>query len=157
MSTLSDSMLLSQCILPACAKPMPSAWVLVQHMRKNQYEEALFRCEDDRYELDMLIEQNGSAIRAIRPLCEDIMKMSPEDKQNYRIPEGAMRPIHFRMIGKIYGEACSLLRWGSLTSCYLICVNTMHATCIDSSADLCSSRYRQVQSQEVLEQMCLLG
>ena len=84
-------------------------------MRKNQYEEALFRCEDDRYELDMLIEQNSSAIRAIRPLCEDIMKMSPEDKQNYRIPEGAMRPIHFRLIGKIYGEACSVLRWDSLT------------------------------------------
>ena len=85
------------------------ACVCAQHMRKNQYEEALFRCEDDRYELDMLIEQNTSAVRAIRPLCEDIMKMSPEDKQNYRIPDGAMRPIHFRMIGKIYGQ-CLLSR-----------------------------------------------
>lgn len=35
-------------------------------MRKNQYEEALFRCEDDRYELDMAIEQNMSAIRVRR-------------------------------------------------------------------------------------------
>ena len=25
-------------------------------MRKNQYEEALFRCEDDRFELDMVLE-----------------------------------------------------------------------------------------------------
>ena len=32
-------------------------------MRKNQYEEALFRCEDDRYEFEMCIEQNKSAMR----------------------------------------------------------------------------------------------
>jgi histone deacetylase complex regulatory component SIN3 len=32
-------------------------------MRKNQYEEALFRCEDDRYEFEMACEQNASAIR----------------------------------------------------------------------------------------------
>ena len=41
-----------------------------QHMRKNQYEEALFRCEDDRFELDMTIESNSSAIRAITPLVQ---------------------------------------------------------------------------------------
>ena len=34
-------------------------------MRKNQYEEALFRAEDDRYELDMCIEPGCGAIRAI--------------------------------------------------------------------------------------------
>ena len=91
----------------SCVQLVLNTCGALQHMRKNQYEEALFRCEDDRYELDMLIEQNTSAVRAIRPLCEDIMTMSPEDKQNYRIPEGAMRPIHFRMIGRIYGMACS--------------------------------------------------
>ena len=104
-------------------------------MRKNQYEESLFRCEDDRYELDMLIEQNSSAVRAIKPLCEDIMKMSPEDKQNYRIPEGAMRPIHFRMIGKIYGEALlspailslmPLLHVCKLSRSYLHAVSLQH-------------------------------
>lgn len=78
-------------------------------MRKNQYEEALFRCEDDRYELDMLIEQNSSAIRAMQPLYDDIGKLSPEEKQTYRIPEGGLLPIHYRMIGRIYGEAFLLL------------------------------------------------
>jgi paired amphipathic helix protein Sin3a len=34
-----------------------------QLMRKNQYEEALFRCEDDRFELDMCIETNASTLR----------------------------------------------------------------------------------------------
>ena len=37
-------------------------------MRKNQYEEALFRCEDDRFELDMVIERNTSTMRAMGPL-----------------------------------------------------------------------------------------
>ncbi len=32
-------------------------------MRKNQYEEALFRCEDDRYEFDICCEQNRSTMR----------------------------------------------------------------------------------------------
>ena len=37
----------------------------LQHMRKNQYEEALFRCEDDRFELDMAIECSRSAVKAL--------------------------------------------------------------------------------------------
>lgn len=79
----------------------------LQHMRKNQYEEALFRCEDDRYELDMVIESNSSAMHALRPLYEDIMKMTPEEKGTYRVPEKALSPIHYRCIQKIYGEGPS--------------------------------------------------
>ena len=41
-------------------------------MRKNQYEEALFRCEDDRFELDMVIERNASTMRAMAPLVDHI-------------------------------------------------------------------------------------
>ena len=33
--------------------------------RKNQYEESLFKCEDDRFELDMVIESNQSTVRHI--------------------------------------------------------------------------------------------
>ena len=40
-----------------------------QHYRKNQYEEALFRAEDDHFELDMIIDQNASAIKALRVRC----------------------------------------------------------------------------------------
>lgn len=51
----------------ACAAPAarPSG-PLLQHYRKNQYEEALFRAEDDHFELDMIIDQNWSAINALR-------------------------------------------------------------------------------------------
>lgn len=55
-------------------------------MRKNQYEEALFRCEDDRYEFEMACEQNASTIRVGRgryygPHAPPIsMKHTPSEK-----------------------------------------------------------------------------
>lgn len=36
-----------------------------KHYRKNQYEEALFRAEDDHFELDMVMSQNSSTIKAL--------------------------------------------------------------------------------------------
>ena len=32
-------------------------------MRRNQYEEILFRVEDDRFELEMLLERNASVLK----------------------------------------------------------------------------------------------
>ncbi|KAF2538502.1 hypothetical protein F2Q68_00019816, partial [Brassica cretica] len=40
-----------------------------KHMRKNQYEESLFRCEDDRFELDMLLESVNAAITQLNLRC----------------------------------------------------------------------------------------
>ena len=52
--------------------PLNNNWVSVtqgsedysfRSMRRNQYEEALFRIEDDRYDLELLIERNNSVMR----------------------------------------------------------------------------------------------
>ncbi|GMH20691.1 hypothetical protein Nepgr_022532 [Nepenthes gracilis] len=40
-----------------------------KHMHQNQYEESLFRCEDDRFELDMLLESVSSTAK----LAEDLL------------------------------------------------------------------------------------
>ncbi len=53
-----------------------SLCLFLQLMRKNQYEEALFRCEDDRYELDIYIETNKSTIRALKPLKDQIERLT---------------------------------------------------------------------------------
>lgn len=45
--------------------------------RKNIYEENLFKCEDERFELDMLIENNAAAIRALEPLAARIAALPP--------------------------------------------------------------------------------
>lgn len=81
----------------------------LQLMRKNQYEEALFRAEDDRFELDMVIECVSSTLQRLQPLAEQLEAMPPEDKSNFRIPEGALRPIHYRSIQKIYGMLAMVL------------------------------------------------
>ncbi|MCE0481851.1 hypothetical protein HAX54_039940 [Datura stramonium] len=43
-----------------------------KHMRKNQYEESLFRCEDDRFELDMLLESVNATTRRVENLLNKI-------------------------------------------------------------------------------------
>jgi paired amphipathic helix protein Sin3a len=42
--------------------PMGSEDYSFLKMRKNPYEDALFKCEDDRYELDMIIEGTNATI-----------------------------------------------------------------------------------------------
>lgn len=83
--------------------------VAAQHMRKNQYEEALFRCEDDRFELDMVIESNASAVRAITPLVQQLSELPPDEKATWRPPPNSLTPIHYRAIQKIYGKPLSSL------------------------------------------------
>lgn len=56
-----------------------------KHMRKNQYEEALFKVEDERFEIDMVIDSNMCTIRVLEPLAEEIQHM----KQIETLPRGA--------------------------------------------------------------------
>jgi paired amphipathic helix protein Sin3a len=39
--------------------------------RKNQYEEMLFKCEDDRFELDLVIELNASTVRVLEQMLKE--------------------------------------------------------------------------------------
>ena len=41
-------------------------------MRKNVFEDALFRCEDERHEIDMVLDNNAAAIRVLEPLADEI-------------------------------------------------------------------------------------
>jgi paired amphipathic helix protein Sin3a len=75
-----------------------------KHYRKNQYEEALFRAEDDHFELDMIIAQNASAIKALQPLAAALEGMSEEERAGWQLPEKALRAFHYRAVQRIYGE-----------------------------------------------------
>lgn len=82
-----------------------------KHMRKNQYEEALFKCEDDRFEIDMLIDTNLSTIRMLEPLCEEIQHIKQLEesetggpKFNFQLEKRHLSPIHINCISRIYGE-----------------------------------------------------
>jgi len=98
---------------PLCHEVLNDTWVNVtsgsedysfKQMRKNQYEESLFRCEDDRFELDMIIETNESCFKVLQPLMDKLEEMSPEDKASFRLPEEMLTPVHLRCVERIYGE-----------------------------------------------------
>lgn len=98
---------------PAVAPLLNDEWVSVtsgsedynfKHYRKNQYEDFLFMAEDDHFELDMIIDQNFSAIKAMQPLVELINGLSEEDRATWMLPEGALRAFHYRAVNRIYGD-----------------------------------------------------
>lgn len=80
-------------------------------MRKNQYEEALFKCEDDRFEIDMLIDTNMSTIRILEPLNEEIQHIKQLEesdagcpKFNFQLEKRHLSTVHLNCITRLYGE-----------------------------------------------------
>eukprot|EP01096_Ripella_sp_DP13-Kostka_P010862 TRINITY_DN433_c0_g2_i2.p1 TRINITY_DN433_c0_g2~~TRINITY_DN433_c0_g2_i2.p1 ORF type:complete len:1109 (-),score=559.54 TRINITY_DN433_c0_g2_i2:192-3518(-) len=69
--------------------------------RKNQFEEVLFKCEDDRYELDMVIELNLSTIRAFEMIIRQIMEFPRNDLAHFRVEPLDIQYV--RSIERIYG------------------------------------------------------
>uniref|UniRef100_A0A0E0H875 Histone deacetylase interacting domain-containing protein n=1 Tax=Oryza nivara TaxID=4536 RepID=A0A0E0H875_ORYNI len=74
-----------------------------KHMRKNQYEESLFRCEDDRFELDMLLESVIVAIKRVEELIEKMQDNSIKPDSPIRIDEH-LTPLNLRCIERLYGD-----------------------------------------------------
>ena len=75
--------------------------------KKNQYEELLFRTEDERFELDVILETNISAIRVLENIQKKIAKMTPEERNKYRLDNclgGTSEFLHIKAIKRIYGD-----------------------------------------------------
>ncbi|CAH2038379.1 unnamed protein product [Thlaspi arvense] len=73
------------------------------HMRKNQYEESLFRCEDDRYEMDMLLGSVSSAIKHVEILLEKINNNTISIDTTICI-EKHLSAMNLRCIERLYGD-----------------------------------------------------
>ncbi|KAL5552983.1 hypothetical protein UlMin_040384 [Ulmus minor] len=75
-----------------------------KHMRKNQYEESLFRCEDDRFELDMLLESVNVTTKRVEELLEKINNNTIKtDISPIRI-EDHFTALNLRCIERLYGD-----------------------------------------------------
>ncbi|GMI90141.1 SIN3-like 5 [Hibiscus trionum] len=72
-------------------------------MRKNQYEKVLFRCEDDRFELDMLLESVKGTAKKVEGLLEKINNNTIETDRPIRIEEH-FTVQNLRCIERIYGD-----------------------------------------------------
>ncbi|XP_014501051.1 paired amphipathic helix protein Sin3-like 4 isoform X2 [Vigna radiata var. radiata] len=74
-----------------------------KHMRKNQYEESLFRCEDDRFELDMLLESVNVTTKRVEELLDKINNNTIKGDIPIRIEEH-LTAINLRCIERLYGD-----------------------------------------------------
>ncbi|WVZ14020.1 hypothetical protein V8G54_011586 [Vigna mungo] len=74
-----------------------------KHMRRNQYEESLFRCEDDRYELDMLLESVSSAAKRAEELYNNINENKISVETLNRVEEH-FTVLNLRCIERLYGD-----------------------------------------------------
>ena len=78
--------------------------------RKTQYEEFIYRCEDERFELDVVIETNSATIRVLEGVQKKLSRMSPDEVARYRLDDclgGTSPTIHQRAMRRIYGEKSS--------------------------------------------------
>ncbi|KAF5443219.1 hypothetical protein F2P56_035794 [Juglans regia] len=74
-----------------------------KHMRKNQYEESLFRCEDDRFELDMLLESVNVTTKRVEELLEKINNNTLKTDSPVCIEEH-FTALNLRCIERLYGD-----------------------------------------------------
>eukprot|EP00252_Welwitschia_mirabilis_P014433 TRINITY_DN3170_c0_g1_i2.p1 TRINITY_DN3170_c0_g1~~TRINITY_DN3170_c0_g1_i2.p1 ORF type:complete len:1323 (+),score=353.10 TRINITY_DN3170_c0_g1_i2:643-4611(+) len=74
-----------------------------KHMRKNQYEESLFRCEDDRFELDMLLESASITAKRIEALLEKMKEGTIKQDGQIQIDD-YLTALNLRCIERLYGD-----------------------------------------------------
>lgn len=74
-----------------------------KHMRKNQYEESLFRCEDDRFELDMLLESVNVTTKRVEELLDKLNNNMINIESPIHI-EDHFTALNLRCIERLYGD-----------------------------------------------------
>jgi paired amphipathic helix protein Sin3a len=95
-----------------------------RHMRRNTYEEQLFRVEDERFEIDMIIDSNRITMQRLMPIAEEIALLAKEDifptdlgikpaegtglggrRFAYSFDKKILGVIHRNAITRIYGDS----------------------------------------------------
>lgn len=101
---------------PLCKEVLNDTWVSFPTWsedstfvtsRKTQYEEYIYRCEDERFELDVVIETNAATIRVLEGVQKKLSRMSGEDAARYRLDDclgGHSPTVHQRALRRIYGD-----------------------------------------------------
>jgi len=81
-------------------------------IRRNAYDDIMFRVEDERYEVDMAIERNAMAMRQIEPYADEVSILRQNEEKDgqpigrlqYQLKKYAINTISVNAIGRIYGE-----------------------------------------------------
>ncbi|KAJ2644067.1 hypothetical protein GGF44_000835 [Coemansia sp. RSA 1694] len=81
------------------------------HHKKNQFEEAMFRSEEDRHEMDIEIDTNLSVIRQLTPIAQQIEQMDPDKLMQLTLPVnfwGMSEALPRRALRKVYDSSRTL-------------------------------------------------
>ena len=99
-----------------CWEVLNDEWVSVMTLgseefflahRKNPFEEALHRSEEERHEYDFHIEANLRTIALLEPIAAKIATMSPKERETFRLKPGLggqSKSLYQRIIKKVYGK-----------------------------------------------------
>lgn len=69
----------------------------------NTHEMALFKAEDERFELEMMVDRVEWAINKLEPIAEELSTLSRTEKQRYEVYD-RLNVIVLRTIQRLYGE-----------------------------------------------------
>ncbi|CAG5106214.1 Oidioi.mRNA.OKI2018_I69.chr1.g2742.t1.cds [Oikopleura dioica] len=75
--------------------------------KKNQYEDVIIRCEDERFELDNVIEANLHTIKIFEGVQKKMQRMKDEERVKFKLEDtlgGTSNVIQRRAIHRIYGD-----------------------------------------------------
>ncbi|XP_035012134.1 SIN3 transcription regulator family member Aa isoform X1 [Hippoglossus stenolepis] len=101
---------------PLCKEVLNDTWVSFPSWsedstfvssKKTQYEEHIYRCEDERFELDVVLETNLATIRALETVQRKLSRMSAEEQAKFRLDNtlgGSSEVVHRKAIQRIYGD-----------------------------------------------------
>ncbi|XP_051557779.1 paired amphipathic helix protein Sin3a isoform X2 [Myxocyprinus asiaticus] len=101
---------------PLCKEVLNDTWVSFPSWsedstfvssKKTQYEEHIYRCEDERFELDVVLETNLATIRVLETVQKRLSRMSAEEQAKFKLDNtigGSSEVIHRKAIQRIYGD-----------------------------------------------------
>ncbi|KAG8324934.1 Paired amphipathic helix protein Sin3a [Homalodisca vitripennis] len=75
--------------------------------RKTQYEEYIYRCEDERFELDVVLEVNAATIRVLEGVHKKLCRLTTEEVAKFHLDDclgGNSPTIHQRALLRVYGD-----------------------------------------------------
>ena len=96
----------------------------IQH-KKNQYEDAIHRSEEERHEYHVQIEALTRTIAVLEPIHSRIDEMTNEERSNFRLkPDfgGSGMAIYHRTIKKVYGRDIGMEVIQALQDCPSVAV-----------------------------------
>jgi paired amphipathic helix protein Sin3a len=93
-----------------------------RHMRKNHHEKVLFRCEDERFEIDMIIDSTAICLKRLEPIANESVILREQESFSegksavdkggmggkvikYSFDKSILNTIHRHAITRIYGDA----------------------------------------------------